>query len=167
MKKIFLFISVCILAIYSCKKDESMKAQYQKLIIGTWKSTSQNTRIYDLNTDELLKDTTINFTGHYANRAWLEIYNKDGSGYVTSLPTNNQNELRPESDTTAFLTYAILGSNLTLKQTNGGSATEPILALDNTDMDLQSTSTGYAPANWGLDTKTLFKITLSTHYTKQ
>jgi len=59
-----------------------------------------------------------------------------------------------------------LGSNLTLKQTNGGSATEPILTLDDTDMDLQSTSTGTLAANWGLGAKT-YKITLSTHYTRQ
>lgn len=167
MKKILLFLCVSILIIYSCKKDDSMKAQYAKLIIGTWKSTSQNTKIYTLTTDELLKDTTVNFTGHNASRAWLEIYNKDGSGYVTSLPANNQNAQGQEADTTAFLTYTILGSNLTIKQTNGGSATKPILALNNTDMDLQSTSTGNAPANWGLNTKTLYKITLSTHYTKQ
>lgn len=166
MKKIFLLLSVSVVAIYSCKKDDSMKAQYAKLIIGSWKSTGQNTRVYDLSTDELLKDTTINFIGRNANRAWIEIYNNDGSSYVTSLPTNNQNAQGQETDTTAFLTYAILGSNLILKQTNGGSATEPILGLDNTYMDLQSTSTGTVAANWGLGAKT-YKITLTTHYSRQ
>lgn len=167
MKKTLLLLSASILAMYSCKKDDSLKAQYAKLIIGSWKSTGQNTKVYDLNTNELLKDSTINFTGKTAGSAWFEIYNTDGSSYVTTLPAAKQGTLVATADTTSFLTYNILGSNLILKQTNGGSTAKPILALDNTTMYLQSSSTGNLTSKWGLDVNASYKITVSTHYTRQ
>lgn len=167
MKKTYLLLCLVILAVSSCKKDDSTKTEYAKLIVGSWKSTGKNTKIYDLNTDELLKDSTISFNGKYAGNAWFEIYNTDGSGYVTTLPITQQGTLIARADTTSFLTYTILGSNLLLKQTNGGSTTKPILALSNTTMDLQSTNTGNLTGSWGLDITASYKITISTHYTRQ
>ncbi|MFD2872193.1 lipocalin family protein [Mucilaginibacter ximonensis] len=167
MKKTYLLLCLAILAVASCKKDDSTKIEYTKLIVGSWKSTGKNTKVYDLNTDELLKDSTINFTGKNAGSSWFEIYNTDGSSYVTTLPIAQQGTLVARADTTSFLTYAILGNNLLLKQTNGGSTTKPILALSNTTMDLQSTSSGVLTGNWGLDANATYKITVSTHYTRQ
>ncbi|GAA4102406.1 hypothetical protein GCM10022392_29250 [Mucilaginibacter panaciglaebae] len=156
-----------IAGIYSCKKNDSIRTQYAKLIVGTWKSTGQNTKVYDLSSNELVKDSTITFTGNNANRAWLEIYLANGNSYVTTIPTVKSNTIVATADTTSYLTYTILGSNLLLKQNIGGEATKPILRINTTDMDLESTTTGTLPASWKLGINVSYKITQSTHYIRQ
>lgn len=165
MKKTLLFISVLASAMMACKKDDSTKDQNTKLIVGSWKSTGQNTKVYDLTTNDLLKDSTIAFTGKSAALAWVEVYQTNGSGFVTTVPVIKAKIAT--ADTTSYLSYSILGSNLTIKQSIGGSATKSILELTDVDMDLQSTATGNVAAGWGLDVNASYKITTSTHYAKQ
>lgn len=155
-------------AVFSCKKDNlsGAKSQYARLIVGTWKAYQQNTQIYDLNTNELLKDSTINFTDGNAGRAFTEIYNADGTAYVT-VQTRKLGAAVATTDTTTYLRYTILGSNLTLKQNIGGTETKPILTLTLTEMGLQSTRTGILNAGWGLETNTSYKIIQGTYYTRQ
>ncbi len=153
---------------FSCKKDglSGAKSQYAKLIVGTWKAYQQNTKVYDLTTNELLKDSTINFTDANAGQAFTEIYNADGSAYITEQ-TRKMGAKTPTTDTTSYLHYTILGTNLTLKQNIGGTETKPILTLTLTDMGLQSTRTGTLNPDWGLDADTSYKIIEGTYYTRQ
>ncbi|MCC8426141.1 hypothetical protein [Mucilaginibacter sp. UR6-11] len=169
MKKSHLLIAFLLLAIYSCKKDDTSgtKSQYAKLIVGTWKSYQQNIRVYDLITDVLLKDSTINFTGSNADKASFEIYNADGSAYVTTPPAKKPGEMMATIDTTGYLNYSILGSTLFLKQTIGGTTTKPILTLTSTELELENTFTGTLTANWGLAVNTTYKIIQATYYLKQ
>lgn len=142
------------------------KSQYAKLIVGTWKTYQQNIQVFDLATNQLLKDSSINFTGTNTAGSWSEIYNGDGSAYVTKL-TKKIGASIASTDTTAYLQYTILGSNITLKQNIGGTETKPILTLTMTDMGLQSTYTGTLNAGWGLNTDTPYKIVQATYYTRQ
>jgi hypothetical protein len=142
------------------------KSQYAKLIVGTWKTYQQNIQVFDLATNQLLKDSSINFTGTNTAGSWSEIYNGDGSAYVTKL-TKKIGASIATTDTTAYLQYTILGSNITLKQNIGGTETKPILTLTMTDMGLQSTYTGTLNAGWGLNTDTPYKIVQATYYTRQ
>jgi hypothetical protein len=155
-------------AMFSCKKDElaGAKSQYAKLIVGTWKAYQQNTKIYDLTTSELLKDSTINFTDANAGRAFTEIYNTDGSAYVT-VQTRKLGALVATTDTTSYLKYTILGANLNLKQNIGGAETKPILTLTLTDMGLESLRTGTLNEGWGLGSNTSYRIVQGTYYTRQ
>lgn len=155
-------------AVFSCKKDElaGAKSQYAKLIVGTWKAYQQNTKVYDLTTNELLKDSTVNFTDANAGRAFTEIYNGDGSAYVT-VQTRKLGALVATTDTTSYLRYTILGANLNLKQNIGGTETKPILTLTLTVMGLQTTRTGTLNAGWGLESDAPYKIIQGTYYTRQ
>jgi len=169
MKKIhLLFISALLFAQFSCKKDKAAqtKDQYPKLIVGTWKSNRQNIKVYDINTSDLLKDSTISFTGANAGRSWLEIYNDGGTAYITSPPRKISANV-VTTDTTTYLTYVIMGDNLTLKQTIGGTETKPIITLSQTDMELQSTYTGLLDTGWGLDVNASYKITETDYYNRQ
>ncbi|NNU33481.1 hypothetical protein HK413_03685 [Mucilaginibacter sp. S1162] len=71
------------------------------------------------------------------------------------------------TDTTSYLKYTILGTNLSLKQNIGGSETKPILTLTLTDMGLQSLRTGTLNEGWGLSVNTSYKIVQGTYYTRQ
>jgi hypothetical protein len=169
MKNSHLILSSLIAcAVFSCKKDElsNAKSQYAKLIVGTWKAYQQNTKIYDLTTNELLKDSTVIFTDENAGLAFTEIYNADGNAYVTAQ-TRKVGATVATTDTTTYLRYTILGANLTLKQNIGGTETKPILTLTLTDMGLQSTRTGTLNAGWGLESDTSYKIIQGTYYTRQ
>jgi hypothetical protein len=155
-------------AMFSCKKDElaGAKSQYAKLIVGTWKAYQQNTKIYDLTTNELLKDSTIDFTDANAGRAFTEIYNADGSAYVT-VQTRKLGALVATTDTTSYLKYTILGANLNLKQNIGGNETKPILTLTLTEMGLESLRTGTLNEGWGLGINISYRIVQGTYYTRQ
>ncbi|MBC7400308.1 MAG: hypothetical protein H7289_10205 [Mucilaginibacter sp.] len=155
-------------AVFSCKKDNlsGAKAQYAKLIVGTWKAYQQNTKVYDLTSNELLKDSTVNFTDANAGRAFTEIYNTDGSAYITAQ-TRKLGTTVATTDTTSYLRYTILGANLTLKQSIGGTETKPILTLTLTDMGLQSLRTGTLNEGWGLDVSASYRIVQGTYYTRQ
>jgi hypothetical protein len=169
MKRSYLLlIPIVLCAIYSCKKEGiSAKSQYAKLIVGTWKIFQQNTKVYDLTTNDLLKDSTINFTNGNASKAFFEIYNTDGNAYITSPPAKKPGATIATVDTTSYLTYTLLGSNLTLKQTIGGSTTKPIITLTSTELGLQNTYTGILTAGWKLDANTTYKIIETNYYTKQ
>ncbi|MDB5004098.1 MAG: hypothetical protein JWQ34_2323 [Mucilaginibacter sp.] len=164
-----LLVPILACVIFSCKKDElaNAKAQYAKLIIGNWKSNQQNIKVYDLATNELLKDSTVNFTGVFSGRSWYEIYTEDGNAYVTSLPTIKLGNKVATIDTTSYLHYTILGANLTLKQNIGGNTTKPILTLTVSDVGLQNTYVGTLNSGWGLALNTDYKIIEADYYTRQ
>jgi hypothetical protein len=124
-----------------------------QLIVGTWKSYQQNTKVYDINRNVLLKDSTVSFTNANAGKASFEIYNADGSAYLTSLQPMRQGELAAATDTTSYLNYTILGADLTLKQTIGGSTTQPIVNLTSTHLTLENTYTRYAERRLGIKNK--------------
>lgn len=169
MKNSHLLLSSLIAcAVFSCKKDElaGAKSQYAKLIVGTWKAYQQNTKIYDLTTNELLKDSTVTFTDANASRAFIEIYNADGNAYVTAQ-SRKLGAAVATTDTTSYLKYTILGTNLSLKQNIGGSETKPILTLTLTDMGLESLRTGTLNEGWGLSINTSYRIVQGTYYTRQ
>ncbi len=167
MKKplsLFLFI---VFAVISCKKDNlSTKDQYNKLIAGTWKSNQQNIKIFDLNTNELLRDSTIMFDGEFSDRAWNEVYNTDGNTFTVTY-SRKIGATVATADTTSYAAYTILGNNLTLKQRIGGTQTKPILVLNTSAMGLQYTYTGMLNQSWGLEAGATYKITQATYYTKQ
>jgi hypothetical protein len=165
---LLLLISLIACMVVSCKKDElsGAKAQYAKLIIGTWKAYQQNTKVYDLVTNQLLKDSTINFTDANAGRAFTEIYNADGNAYVT-VQTRKVGAAVATTDTTSYLKYSILGANLTVKQSIGGTETKPILTLTLTEMGLESLRTGALSPSWGLDVEASYRIVQGTYYTRQ
>jgi hypothetical protein len=163
-----LLVPILACTILSCKKDKlaGAKAQYAKLIVGTWKAYQQNTKIYDLTTNNLLKDSTLNFTGTNASRAFTEIYNADGSAYVT-VQTKKMGAAVATTDTTSYLHSSILGANLTLKQDIGGTETKPIITLTATDMGLKSVRTGTLNPSWGLESDVSYKIEETVYYTRQ
>ena len=167
-KSPILLICFIACAIFSCKKDNmaGTKSQNVKLIIGTWKSYQQNIQVYDMTTNVLLRDSTIYLTGSNAGASWSEIYNTDGTAYITKL-TKKIGASVATTDTTNYLQYNILGSNLTLKQNIGGTETKPILTLTMTDMGLQSTYTDILNASWKLDPETSYKVVQATYYTRQ
>lgn len=169
MKKIhLLFIPILLFVLHSCKKDQAAQAkdQYPKLITGTWKSYRQNIKVYNISSNDLLKDSTTDFTGANAGRSWLEIYNSDGTGYITAPPRKISANVFA-TDTTSYLNYAIMGDNLTLKQSIGGTQTRSIITLTQTDLELQSTYTGMLNAGWKLDINASYKITETDYYNRQ
>lgn len=155
-------------AIFSCKKGDSAGGKNKKsaLIAGKWLVYQRHTLVYDLESDNLLKDTTIAFAAK-STKSWYEIYNTDGTAYVTSIPYLKNGATTPTIDTTAYLTYSILGSNLVLKQTSGGSKTLPILNLTLTNMVLQSSYVSPPKPGWGLVMNVSYKFTEETSYNKQ
>jgi hypothetical protein len=164
-----LLVPILACAIFSCKKDElaNAKAQYAKLIVGNWKSNQQNIKVYDLATNQLLKDSTVNFTGVFAGKSWYEIYSEDGNAYVTSLPTIKPSAKVATIDTTSYLNYTVFGANLNLKQNIGGNTIKPILTLTVSDMGLQNTYVGTLNTGWGLEVNTNYKIVEADYYTRQ
>jgi hypothetical protein len=158
-------ISTC--CFYACKKDSlSAKQQFSKLIVGTWKTHQQNIQVYDLNSNALLKDSTLNFDEENSARPWSEIFTADGNAYIVTA-SRKLGATVATNDTTTYSTYTILGTNLTLKQKIGGGQTKPILTLTLTDMGLQYSYTGTLNATWGLNTASTYKIVEATYYTKQ
>jgi hypothetical protein len=152
---------------YACKKDSvSAKQQYSKLIVGTWTTHQQNTKIYDVSSNELLRDSTINFEDENGGRQWSEIYTTDGNAYVTST-SRKLGAAVATTDTTTYSNYSILGTNLTVKQLIGGSQTKPILTLTSAELVLQYSYVGTLNAGWGLGTENTYKIVQATYYTKQ
>src|SRR5882757_1455841 len=98
-----LSFSVCIL--FSCKKGEIVGGESQaKLITGKWLVFQQHTQIYDLTTTDLVKDTTLLFSATNP-QAWYEIFNADGSAYITTIPHKVAGSSALVIDTTAYLHY--------------------------------------------------------------
>jgi hypothetical protein len=168
MKKSYLLIALIMAcSFYACKKDNlSSKAQNSKLIIGNWKSYQQNTKVYTLGSNELLKDSTVVFDEENAGRAWFESFDANGNAYVTVL-TRKLGATVATPDTTNYAAYTILGTNLTLKQHIGGTQTKPILTISLTNLGLQYSYTSTLNAGWGLGTEGNYKIVQATYYTRQ
>lgn len=168
MKKYLLPLLVFILLVFNaCKKDNpSTKDQYNKLIIGSWQSNQQNVKVFDLNSNALLKDSTINFDGEFADRAWNEVYSTNGNTF-TVTQSRKIGATVATADTTSYAAYTILGSNLTLKQNTGGTQTKPILILNDTAMGLQYSYTGTLNQSWGLTPGVTYKISQLTYYNRQ
>ena len=163
------FILLIACTLFACKKSDtiSIKATNTSLISGKWLVYQQNTKVYDLNTNALLKDTTLSYTAKSVSQPWYETYNTDGSAYVTSKPYKKAGSSVMSADTTAYLHYSILGSNLTLKPYGGGIETDPIVTISQTDLNLQKTYNSLPPAGWGLDMATNYLFVVQNYYTKQ
>ena len=150
-----------------CKKDSlSSKQQSSKLIVGTWKSHQQNIQIYDLSSNQLLKDSTINLLGENGRVPWSEIYTAEGNAYIITT-SRKLGATVATTDTTTYSSYTILGNSLNLKQKIGGSQTKPILTITLTDLGLQYSYTGMLNLGWGLNTESTYKIVEATYYTRQ
>jgi hypothetical protein len=163
-------IAICVCALFSCKKDEIIgeKTQKSSYIVGKWLVYQQETKIYDLNSNELLKDTVITYSTSNFGQAWYQIYNTDGSAYITSTPYIKTGATTPSIDTTAYLHYSVLVSNyLKLSLNGGGTETDPILNLTQTDLELEKKYNSTPKTGWGLDTNTSYLIAEDSYYTKQ
>lgn len=169
MRKTYLFalFTVVTCALTACKKDAlTAKEQNSKLIVGTWKTSQQNIKVYDINTEALLKDSTIVFDTENASRSWSEIFDDNGHAYSTTTSVKTGASFA-STDTTNYATYSIVGTNLIVKQNIGGSQTKPILTLTVKDMGLQYSYAGTLNAGWGLGTGNTYKIVQATYYVKQ
>ncbi|MFD2146907.1 lipocalin family protein [Mucilaginibacter antarcticus] len=165
-KPLLLFAIITLFALNACKKDDSsIKDQYTKLIVGTWKSTQLNTKVYDLSSNELLKDSTTTYEGEFSARSFNEVYDINNNTFSVTYSRKIGASVAT-ADTTSYATYTILGNNLTLKQRIGGTQTKPILVLNTTAMCLQYTFTGMLNPTWGLEAGVTYKITQSTNYKK-
>jgi hypothetical protein len=150
---------------YACKKD-TIKKENASLITGSWLVSQQNTRVYDLNTNALLKDTTITYNSANYGQAWYDIYNTDGTAYVTTTPYTKPGSSTLYTDTTSYLHYSILGSSLFIKPTSGGTETDPILQLTLNILTLERTYNGHPLANWGLDVNANYTFVVDTYYSR-
>jgi hypothetical protein len=167
MKKYLLpLLAVTLLVFNACKKDNpSTKDQYSKLITGSWHAKQQHIKVFDLSSNELLKDSTIDFDGEFADRAWTEVYNSNGNTFTITY-SRKIGAAVATADTSSYATYAILGTNLTLKQNIGGTQTKPILKLNATNMELQYTYTGALNQGWLLTPGVTYKIAQTTYYNR-
>jgi len=157
----------CIL--FSCKKADVAggKVQNAALIVGTWKSYQQDTKIYDLETNDLLKDTVITYKAANVGLAGYNIFNSDGSAYITTLPYKKTGATVATIDTTSYLQYTLIGSSLTLKQNIGGSETDPIISITDSDLVLEKMYLSTPATGMGLDVNTSYKFVVDTFFTKQ
>ncbi|MDB5030856.1 hypothetical protein [Mucilaginibacter sp.] len=160
-------ILFCICALFSCKKNEIIGGKsHAALITGKWLAYQQHTMIYDLNTADLVKDTTMLFSSTNP-KAWYEIFNDDGSAYITTIPHKVAGSSVYATDSTSYLHYTILGSVLTVKQNGGGSETDPIIRLTDTDLGLETIFQSNPQSGWGLDVNTSYKYIVDTYYSRQ
>ena len=168
-KHYYLVVLLFLLAtFYSCKKTDKLgnkSSQNSTLIIGKWIINQQHTQVYLLEDNSLVKDTLISFSPSNPNQGWFEIYNTDGTAYVTSKPHMAGGVLTV--DTTAYLHYSISGSHLTLKPNGGGSETDPITDLTYNFMMLEKTTNRTPNPTWGLDVNTTYRYVQANYYNKQ
>jgi hypothetical protein len=172
MKNLYnlLLIAIAISTVFSCTKGEIVggKTQNASLITGKWLVYQQNTKVYDLNDNTLLKDTTLLYSSTNFTQAWYQIYNSDGSAYVTTTPYKKTGSSVMSTDTTSYLHYTITGSSfLKLTKNGGGIETDPILSLTQTDLELQNKYTATPATGWSLDVNTNYLFVVNSYYTKQ
>ena len=172
MKKLYhlAFILLLICTLFACQKGEIIggKTQNASLITGKWLVYQQNTRIFDLNDNSLLKDTTLLYSNTNFSQAWYQIYNTDGTAYVTTTPYKKTGSSVMTVDTISYLHYTIMGSSfLKLTKNGGGIETDPILSLTQSDLKLESKYTATPATGWGLDANTNYLFVVDTYYAKQ
>src|ERR1700761_4762937 len=156
MKKLYhlAFILLLICTLFACQKGEIIggKTQNASLITGKWLVYQQNSRIFDLNDNSLLKDTTLLYSNTNFSQAWYQIYNTDGTAYVTTTPYKKTGSSVMTVDTISYLHYTIMGSSF-LKLTKKGGVIEPdpILSLTQSDLKLKKKYPAPPATGWGLD----------------
>ncbi len=163
----FLFAVPLGLLIASCQKDNGVKisAKNASLITGKWLAYQRHSVVYSIEDNSVLKDTIVNYDAANNTNWWFEIYETNGDAFVTGKPYMQNNVLK--ADTTAFLTYTINGTNLTLKPKSGGSETKSIISITETDVTLEKVYNSLPRLNWGLDLRTEYKFVEQTFYKKQ
>jgi hypothetical protein len=172
MKKLYhiLLIAIATSTLISCQKGEIIggKTQNASLITGKWLVYQQNTKVFDLNDNSLLKDTILLYSNTNFSQAWYQIYNNDGTAYVTTTPYKKTGSSVMTVDTTSYLHYTIMGSSfLKLTKNGGGIETDPILSLTQSDLKLESKYTATPATGWGLDANTNYLFVVDTYYAKQ
>lgn len=165
---LYLFSVFCILFIAgACKKEGSTKitSKNASLIVGKWMVYQRHTRVYDITTDNLVKDTIVKFDADNNTGWWFEIYDDDGNAYITGKPYKIMGIQK--ADTTLYARYTINGSNITIKVNGGGSETKPILNLTETDLSLQSVYNGAGRTGWGLDAGLTYHFIDEVYYSRK
>jgi hypothetical protein len=165
-----LFIVLIVFCIYSCKKEGNVQSTNinQSAIVGKWQTTKTRFRIYTLS-GALVRDSTIVFTGLSTLQAWDEIYNTDGTAYVTTLPYKKLGSSTLYTDTSSSLTYKVSGSILTLYEDGGSTLdeTDAILQLNASSMEIESTYSTIADSFWDLEANVTYKFIEDIYYAKQ
>ncbi|WPU91625.1 hypothetical protein SNE25_20110 [Mucilaginibacter sabulilitoris] len=111
-------ISVHLLRLHSpffpaCKKSGQPQPGSNKpddlavMLTGKWKQSKNNTKIYGLTGDALLKSLDTNFSKLDAFYTTYITYNKDDSGYLTTAPYKKASSDKPFVDTTSYFDYKI------------------------------------------------------------
>lgn len=167
MKNLYLFWILLFSVFFSaCQKGDGVKisSKNASLIVGKWLVYQRHTLVYGIEGNNLLKDTVINYNAGSNTNWWFEIYEADGDAFVTGKPyTFNAIS---KTDTTAFLSYTINGSGLSIKSKSGGSETKTILNLTEGNMTLEKTYNSLPRLNWGLDLSNEYKFIEQTFYKK-
>ncbi len=154
-------------ALFSCKKQIVGGKSNASLLTGKWLLYQQSTKVYDLNSNALLKDTVVDYATTNYPKAWFEIYNIDGTAYITTTPYKKAGATTSSVDTTSYFHYTILGSSVVLSQNGGGSETDPIIQLTQSTLVQEKTQISPPPSGWGLDTNTAYKFVNDGYYNKQ
>jgi len=168
MKNFYLVWALCFGLLFSaCQKGDGVKisSKNASLIVGKWLAYQRHTLVYSIEGNDLLKDTVVNYDAANNTNWWFEIFEANGDAFVTGKRYTQFNILK--ADTTAFLTYTINGSNLSLKPKSGGSETKSILNITETNMTLGKIYNGLPRLNWGLDVRTEYNFVEQTLYKKQ
>ncbi len=152
---------------FACQKGDGVKVSSKNasLIVGKWLAYQRHTLVYSIEGNNLLKDTIVNYDAANNPNWWFEIYEADGNAFVTGKPYTQFNVLK--ADTTAFLTYAINGSNLSLKPKSGGSETKSILNITEANLTLGKVYNGLPRLGWGFDLRTEYNFVEQTLYRKK
>lgn len=172
MTKIYPVIVLALLAccIFACKKGGNSKPndQSSNLLVGKWLVNKEEVKVYTTG-GTLVKDSTWVFANQLFDLAWYEIYNQDGSGYVTSRPYKRVGSDELYTDTTSVFTYKISGNSLDLFEYGALTSNEhyKMLSLNSTSMSNETSYTDFPNSNWGLDMNTKYTFTEDCYYTKQ
>ena len=170
MNKTLLSLFSAILLFAACSKsgnNPSKNPDPSVSILGSWLVTSEHVKVYTINTNTLVQDTTTTQFGTFNQFRWYYIFNKDGSAYETTLPIGHGaigQDVHP--DTTDWMTYTVTGKVINVDE--GEKYTFTILQSTATNLGLEEVfitppGTDYPK----LDANTTYKFVRDTYYDKQ